>query len=130
VVTGGAALPQSWQVIQLSGAEVGGIATLQLAAAPIGMALRIDRISISTNSAQQTSCAVYIGAPSEGAQVDDSPTANLDFSDYPPDGLLVPGGKPLVLVFQSLSAGSTARAVVQWALLTAASLPAVAGAMP
>lgn len=130
VVTGGAALTQSWQPTTLTGAEVGGIATLTLPAAPIGAALRVDRISISTTSTQQTSCYVYLGAEADGDLVDQSPTANLDFSDYPPDGLLVPGGKPLTLVFQSMSAGSTARAVVQWALLSAARLPAVAGAMP
>lgn len=130
VVTGGAAVVRSWQPTTLTGPEQGGIATLTLPAAPVGMAIRVDRISISTTSTQQTSCYVYIGSEADGGLVDQSPTANLDFSSYPAAGLLVPGGKPLTLVFQSLSAGAQAKAVVQWALLAAATLPAVAGAVP
>lgn len=130
VVTGGAAVVRSWQPTLLTGEEVGGIVTLTLDAAPVGSAIRVDRIAISTTSTQQTSCYVYVGPAADGELVDQSPAANLDFSDYPAGGLLVPGGKPLTLVFQSLSAGATAKAVVQWALITAAQLPAVAGAMP
>lgn len=130
VVTGGGALTQSWQPTTLSGPERSGICTLQLPAAPVGFALVVDRISISTTSTQATTCSVYLGPVSDGAQVDYSQSANLDFSDYPPRGLLVPGGKPLTLVFSSLSAGSTAKAVVQWALVSSAQLPAVAGSIP
>lgn len=128
--TGRSALPQSWGPVTLTGAETGGYATLQLPAAPIGYMNVVDRIAISTTSTQQTQCYVYDGPASEGLVVDQSPTANLDFTSYTPSGLVLLGGRNLTLVFSSMSAGAQATARIQYAMVVAAQLPALAGTLP
>lgn len=104
-------------------AEAGGFATIIVAAAPVGYAHLIERIAISTDSTQATEADVYIASENNVPQVDHSPSANLDFSDYPRP-LLVPGGEQLLIVFQSLSAGATARTRVQGWTVKAADLAA------
>lgn len=103
--------------------EVGGIATVIVDAAPVGYAHLIERIAISTDSTQATSADVYIGTDTDLPGVDHSPSANLDFSEYARP-MLVPGGERLLIVFQSLSAGSTARVRVQAWTVKAADLAA------
>lgn len=116
-------VPADFWTRPFQAAEAGGIATIVVPAAPIGYALLIERIAISTDSANQTSADVYIGATTNLPGVDHSPSANQDFSDYPRP-LMVPGGEELLIVFQSMSANSTARARVQGWTVAAADLPA------
>lgn len=115
-------VPADFWTRPYAAAEDGGIATITITAAPIGYAHLVERIAIATNSTVQTSADVYIGSTSDISS-DHSPSANEDFSDYPRP-LLVPGGEDLLIVFQSLSAGATARARVQAWTVRAADLPA------
>ena len=130
VAPAGAGLPAAKTVVPadfwtrpFQAASEGGIATIVVPAAPIGYSLLVERISVSTDSATQTSADVYIGSATNLPSSDHSPSANQDFTEYARP-LLVPGGEQLLIVFQSMSAGSTARARVQAWTVAAADLPA------
>lgn len=106
-------IPEDHVTEALEADEVGGVATVTLTPAPVGSVLRVERISISTTSTQATTCSVYVGTVNAANLMDYSSNGNLDVADesHP---ILVPGGTPLTLQWNSMSPGSTASARVQY----------------
>lgn len=102
--------------VALTGREDGGAVTLVHGPVPFGETWHLERLTVETDSLTTTSFSARLDGERLGSLLDRTASGNADVAEYGLPGVVIPSGTSLVLRWETISAGASAAARVQYAV--------------